>query len=251
MNDCLVKKYKAVVNNDNLVKLYEVKFHVKNTNTTNILAFGVKGANSLTATIIGNGYFYDGDIDNPTVIGKTMTGADLSGYRLSTGEYDVVIKSKYDITAMTLSCTGDGVTTNFDLSMLEYSNNSESFILRNCGISGKAENLTALSESAYNFLSGLNIVGDVKYLAQVTLIDSTNISSVSAFLSGSIEDFVANLKSDNYSKSFETDAEQFTFNGMDSLSATITVDSGGNATVKYGTTLKGTYTKATNTWVYE
>jgi hypothetical protein len=269
--DCLVTKLKSVVDNDALVKLGELKFRVKNSITDAVVPFAVQGSSAFDAKITGDGYFYKGTISSQTnittsIIGTTNTG----GYRLSPGDYYVSIIPKYGLTSINIRADKHKdyvIQMNIDeLQYLEspillYVSTQDNSLGTHFPISG---NLANIREGSVFSLSNTDVVGTMKDMAKF-VFENRATSGVpnevpSKNISGSIEEFVENLISDNYGKTIRLittylypDAPSpITFHGQvyNSTVVDIVVDASGNAVVEKSSTVIGTYNKTSNTWTY-
>lgn len=269
--DCLVTKLKSVVDNDALVKLGELKFRVKNNITDALVPFAVQGSSAFDAKITGDGYFYKGTISSQTNITTSIIGTtDTSGYRLSPGDYYVSIIPKYGLTSINIRADKHkDYVVQMNIDELQYLESPVTLMVstqdNSIGtyfpISG---NLANVKSGSYLSLSNTDVIGTMKDMAKFDFINyhttgaSTEVPGKN--ISGSIEEFVENLISDNYSKTIRLittylypDAPSpITFHGQvyNSTTVDIVVDASGNAVVKKENVTIGTYNKTSNTWTY-
>lgn len=269
--DCLVTKLKSVVDNDALVKLGELKFRVKNNITDAIVPFAVQGSSAFDAKITGDGYFYKGTISSQTDITTSIIGTtDTSGYRLSPGDYYVSITPKYGLTSITIRADKHkDYVIEMNIDDLQY---VESPIILWVSTQDNARgthfpisgNLANIKEGSELILSNTDVVGTMKDMANFVFENYATSGTLNEVpgknISGSIEEFVENLISDNYNKTIRLvttylypDAPSpITFHGQvyNSTVVHIEIDASGNAVVKKSSDTVGTYNKASNTWTY-
>lgn len=263
-NNCLVTKLKGIVDNNNLVKLNELKFHVKNEDETEICPLYLTSSSPITIAIIGNGHMYKGTINNQTDITTKLTDVtSTQGYRLSPGEYDVSIVSKYILKKTLIgSTTTTSEPQNIYITpdLFKYIEGITTFEVSGHGVTGNTEEYANCLPSGITW-NGVKteITGDIKYLAKFNLPLKlagkiiNNEACISDKLTGNIENFVRELISANYGKTFKVGPNKVKINGNYTLTASIVVDASGNATVyndSAPSVILGTYTKATDTWTY-
>lgn len=104
MEKCLVTKLQGVVDNDNLVKLNNLRIRVVKqenpTASTQILRIKCNGG--FTAKVVGDGYLgntYEG-VESEKLKEFTTTSSSTKVIYLSNGDYYIDIESKYDLTYM-------------------------------------------------------------------------------------------------------------------------------------------------------
>jgi hypothetical protein len=280
MGNCLVTKLKGAVVNNNLEKLGEFKFYVKNNNSTTILPFAVIASSNFKVEISSPGYMYKGTIDSQTDITNSYEGSDTTGYRLSPGEYDISIISKYPITNLIINSNAiDNCLVDIDLKQLKYFTELSSIELGGKGIVGDTSDFFSYVSDYFPItlnLRNTDISGDIQNLAKLkiktntTIIGTADMNPMSSYSSinqsllyGTVESFVSSMISQNYGKNYRflsynaaiTFHNQIIINLPDNQNKgiKIVIDANGDATVHRlddASIVYGTYTKSTNTWSY-
>lgn len=258
--NCLHVKLKAVVQNDDLLKIGELRFRVVNNNTTTILPFWVASSIPIDVNIIGDGYLYEDSITDPQNVTKTLQNVTTTvGRRLSPGDYVVSISNKYALTRISLnSSTLSDCNIYFNIDDLAFSTG-----LMNMNMMGTQSkewditgNINSLPSGCDLRISYSKLTGTTaKYGTFIFYNTSTNVWP-SKYITGSLEEFISNLNSSNYNQTLAFDIyreSNITLNGQ-TLAITFfraTVDASGNAVIKdYSNNTLASYTKSTNTWTY-
>lgn len=272
MKNCLFNKLKKSVDDSNLLNLGELRFHVKNNDSTTICPFLLVSSENFKVVVSSPGYLYKGTIANPTDITSTFEGNNTSGYRLSQGEYDVSVVSKYVLTTVNVNTSSTAVV---DVNIKDFTYcNLDVLFLAGSGIIGKTSDFLNYKHLPVGNtdLRMTSLEGDISYIGKCLIMSTGKYiiglsvanplwDADSTKPTGTIEGFVENLNSGNYSKNFNFSTyHNVTFHDVLTVLLpgnpgviTVTVDASGNASVhKQGdsSTVYGTYTKATNTWVY-
>lgn len=118
MNKCLVTKLQGVVNDNNLLKIGEMRFHVKAINDSQIvsrtIAIGNDSGKTIKARVLGNtGYFLNAEGGN---IGTEIESQNI---KVPNIDFDFAVSSKYDFDYI----NGEAASfrnISFDISQLEY-----------------------------------------------------------------------------------------------------------------------------------
>lgn len=92
--DCLVTKLKGLVNDDNLLKLGDMKTTLSE-NSKVYLAWGVSKDDIVR--IIGNSYFSDSTYTNNDGTSKNVSGTSIDTYVKFSGDSDIIVPDKYDL----------------------------------------------------------------------------------------------------------------------------------------------------------
>lgn len=276
-NDCLVTKLKGVVDNPNLPKLGYIKIHINNQQTDDIFSFWCSSNSNIEVNIIGNGYLYKGDFNNRTNQTTTISGVNNTvGYRLSEGEYDVEIYSKYALDILYLGQPGGkcGMSINFDdLKYSQFSRLALQSLLDYYGnITGKLSSIQNIN--SFNFYAlGTRLEFTMREYAQINMSLISYSLSENAMLelgyfsrdtskvSGAIEDLITYAPTSNYNENIGADyrvpakfmRSTITFNGGhidNTLRAKLGANGNGQIVKEVDGTVLATYNKSTNTWIY-
>jgi hypothetical protein len=262
MKNCLFTKYNTEVENNNFPVYGELVLHVKNNDSSKQMPISIGNTAPFDAYIVGNGNFYKGTIANPTDVTTELTGiTSTNNYYLSQGEYDVHITKRYSITYIGFgyenlnSCSYE---VSFDFNNLMYSplTDIKAEVFTGTGDLDNFENLTSVGIRANE-----NIKASFAKVAEVVSIGDNQRYPALGWKDLAFENFVENANSSLYGKTIKPAQNVFlayypTMNGSVATSITTVFDVSGNATVSYylypsGTSKMATYTKATNTWVYD
>ena len=152
MNNCLVTKFKGIVNNDNLDKYGELKFKVNNTTDSWQQAW-LSGSPRVTVKTDGMNMSLSSDGSNPV---NTVTVSSTTPVYFTPGNYPVYISSKYDLSVLSTSMVIEGLDKFSSLY--------------------KLEDVTILSEDSGIVNLNKLIPGDVEF--KTIKIITTNVSFV-------------------------------------------------------------------------
>lgn len=185
---CLVTKLSGIVDNNNILKLGEFRFHVKKVDspTKATQGFYIKPASELKATIIGDGYFTDSKLQENKGVSMSVP---VSGARLyvSNGDFYVSIVSKYN---MEVFENYDDATTNISTECINKIINVDNLIysglkaltLKGVKVEGRFSNFAKIKGLINLTLTETSIIGDLDEirnstsLAAISLKGSYNIS---------------------------------------------------------------------------
>lgn len=198
MNKTLITKLKGVVNNDNILKLGEMRIRIaKVANPTDATqGFGITVNKPVTAKIIGDGYFTNKTLS--ANLGNTMnlnTGS--NGIWVSNDGVEISIIEKYSITEVTNSYPGQssgvyGENIDLDLSSFKYSTSLTGLDIHDSQISGNIGDLKNLTALTFLGLHNTQVSGDIKDLKNLTAL--TFLSLHNTQVSGDIG-YLKNLAS--------------------------------------------------------
>ena len=274
-NECLVTKLKGVVDNPNLPKLGYIKIHINNQNNSGICAFWCESTGNIEANIVGdtNAYFYKGTYSERTDQTTTISGiSSTAGYRLSEGEYDIEIYSKYALTTLVIGEDGGACGCGFNFDDLQYTQLNRLMLkglMDNQGpVTGKLSSIKNIVDVNF-YAIGTNLEFTMKEYAQInmsiiSLILSTNpmlnleyFAFDTSKVSGAIEDLITYAPSVNYGADYRISASfmktNVTFNGGhldNTLRAKIAANGDGQIVKEVDSSVLATYVKSTNTWTY-
>lgn len=174
MNKTLITKLNGVVNNDNILKLGEMRIRIaKVANPTDATqGFSITVNKPVTAKIIGDGYFTNKSLS--VNLGNTMnlnTGS--NGIWVSNDDVKISIIGKYSITEFTSSYPGQsssvyGENIGLDLSSFKYSTFLTGLDIHDSQVSGNIEDLKDLTAMSYLGLYNTQVSGDIKVLKNLT-----------------------------------------------------------------------------------
>ena len=98
--DCLVTKLKGLVNDDNLLKLGDLRASMSS-NVRVVLQWNA--TKNATVRIIGNSYFSDSTYTNNDGKSKNVSGTNIQTYVKFSGDSDIIVPDKYDLADINLS----------------------------------------------------------------------------------------------------------------------------------------------------
>lgn len=278
-NECLVTKLKGVVDNPNLPKLGYIKIHINNQNNSGICAFWCESTGNIEANIVGdtNAYFYKGTYSERTDQTTTISGISSTvGYRLSEGEYDIEIYSKYALTVLFIGEDGNpcGCGLNFDdFQYTQLNRLMLKGLLANQGpFTGKLSSIQNINSVIFYAL-GTNIEFTLREFAQINMnhigysvsenpmLDLEYFSKDISKVSGAIEDLITYAPASNYNENTGADyrvpasfmTSGVTFNGGhidNTLRAKLGANGNGQIVKEVDGTVLATYNKSTDTWTY-
>lgn len=240
-NNCLYKNLKGSVSAD-LPKYGEFKFSV-DVNSNILAPFWIESANPVTCTITGEGHFYRGTLQEPTDITTTISNVyTTAGYRISAGKSTISIISKYGITNISLG-TGDSIMSDADINLSALENNETPINKLQLAFTGIADLLPVyvdvdkinLSNLSTIYLCNIHAKGDIKNIAKALVLEQDGFCTIGLAgayqmqeLTGSIEEFVRNLKPASYGMTgIFLQANNYYFNG-ESLGYTTIIDTAAN-----------------------
>ena len=165
-------KYPSAVNNDNLLRIGEMRIHISGDNREK--PFFMAFDKNTELEIIGDGYFTD-DTYTQNLGKKTSYPANSSNYLyLSNGNYDVAILNKYAITYLS---GGKNNTASLDIDSLKYSTNITSISISGPLTTGDLSSFSGLSELTYLNISVPLITGDLSSLSGLNELTVIELSS--------------------------------------------------------------------------
>ena len=194
MGKCLITKLNGSVNNNELLRIGEMRMRIaKVENPTDATqGFGIYINKPVVLKIVDNGYFTDKTLTANK--GKTITlNVGSNGVWVSNDNIEIAILDKYSITALSVlypnqTSADYGLNKYFNLSDLKYSTALASLSAYNTQVTGdivNLKNLTALTSLSF---SNSQVTGDIANLKGLTAL--TYLSAYNTQVTGDI----ANLK---------------------------------------------------------
>ena len=190
MAKCLVTKLKGSVDNNELLRIGEMRIKVESVDsqTKDTQGFGVAFTEPTTVEIVGDGYFTDNNLTENK--GKSMVVPSLQGVIVSQAT-TVAIRNKYkllQLNAFIPSGSPYGKNKVLNIDDLKYSTSLSSLNLTNMQASGDIASLKSLTSLSTLVLRFTQVSGDISNLQNLTALTSLDVSSTN--ISGDI----ANLK---------------------------------------------------------
>ena len=190
MAKCLVTKLNGSVDNNELLRIGEMRIKVESVEspTKDTQGFGVSFTEPTTVEIVGDGYFTDNTLTENK--GKSMVVSSLKGVIVSQAT-TVAIRNKYKLNALNVfipSGTPYGKNKVLNIDDLKYSTSLISLNLTNMQASGDIGNLKNLTSLTTLYLRFTQVSGDIANFKNLTALTSLDIFVTN--LSGDI----ANLK---------------------------------------------------------
>lgn len=267
MNNCSVKQFKKEAENNSLVKIGELRIHIANSDSSEILPFFVVSSAPVDIEIIGDGYFYKGTVSSRTDQATKLENiSSTAGYRLSEGTYDVSISNKYGLTRISFGSTSPNsvsevLNRSVGLDIDDIYSQLESLALGNSdSVKSLVGDISSLPEDIELTVYNTGVKGTMTDIAKRICYSGSFMFCPGPNVSGSVEEFVENAKSTlYYSKTFTFkyrylyDNSRIRFNNVFVTEILkLVFDASGNCEVRLhsNNSLLATYTKSTNTWVY-
>ena len=190
MTKCLVTKLNGSVDNNELLRIGEMRIKVESVEspTKDTQGFGVSFAEPTTVEIIGDGYFTDNNLTENK--GKSMVVSDSQGIIVSQAT-TVAIRNKYKLLQLnTFIPSGSPYGKNKVLNIddLKYSTSLNALNLANMQASGDIASLKSLTSLSILSLRFTQVSGDISNLKNLTALTSFDIPNTN--ISGNI----SNLK---------------------------------------------------------
>nr|DAH67352.1 MAG TPA: hypothetical protein [Caudoviricetes sp.] len=185
MGKCLVTKLNGTVDNDNLLRIGEIRlFNTKLSNPTAnsqymVLTFS-KDAN---LEIVGDAYFTDTNLSTNKGKTKSCLANQNSAFYVSNNDCQIAILDKYSLIKVETNAHRVG-----DLEDLRFSKGLSAIIMKKSEQMGDIANLKNLTALTNLDLSGTQISGDIANLKNLTALTNLNLGGTQ--ISGDI----ANLK---------------------------------------------------------
>ena len=176
MGKCLITKLNGIVNNDNILKLGELRLQLLpvSSPTADTEAVTLKFSKNTSVAISGNAYFTDSALSANN--GKTVnfTGNIQQLIYLSNNDGYLSILDKYDIMILQVN----HAKTMLDLDLLKFTNKLEILV---CKASGNISKLGNFKNISTIQIKGDELYGDIKSLnddtnLEILEIDSLNIT---------------------------------------------------------------------------
>lgn len=181
--NCLVTTYKAIVDNNELLRLGEMKIsvsRVENTNaSTNSMVLGFDKPTDIEIT--GDGYFTDANYSaNKGKIFRAVAG--VNNIYFSNGDYNISIMDKYSLTSFDTSVFKGATSKNkaVDISSFAYCYKLTSLIYLDSNLTGDIDALSGLTSlTILNLRDCSNLTGDIAALSGLTSLTDMVISEKS------------------------------------------------------------------------
>lgn len=210
MGKCLITKLNGIVNNDNILKLGELKLQLLpvSSPTANTEAITLKFSKNTSVAISGDAYFTNSGLSSNN--GKTIDFAENDAQLLYVSNNDgyLSIPDKYSITTL----QADYSKIMLDLDLLKFSNKLENLVCKASGdisILGNFKNISTIqikNDELYGDIKSLKDAVNLGILEIVSLNITGDISSLSklnkckriilngAVLTGDLSDLPINCK---------------------------------------------------------
>ena len=170
MNKCLVTKLNEAVDNNELLRIGELRFSIKEINnpTSSTQSFSLSVDNPVTLEIIGDGYFTDSSLSKNN--GKTIKSYNGETVYVSNSNVQVAVLGKYNIT--NILKTNEWTNKFIDIEMLTYCLNLGTLKFPiNAKTTGDISCLAKLTELQFLHLYNTNIYGDISSLKDLVSLE--------------------------------------------------------------------------------
>lgn len=194
MNKCLVTKLNGSCNNQELLRIGEMRVHFAKSESPTASTQGKTFAfvKDAELEIIGDAYFTDKTLSENKGKKITVPANSEAGFFVSNNDCDIAMLDKYSLSkihswAANIPSYSNNIS--FTIDDLKYSNTLTSINMSNANATGdiaSLKNLTALEIINFN---AKNITGDIANLNKLTALKSINLRN-----SASITGDIANLK---------------------------------------------------------
>lgn len=179
MAKCLVTKLKGSVDNNELLRIGEMRIKVESVEspTKDTQGFGVFFTEPTTVEIVGDGYFTDNNLTENK--GKSMVVSSLQGVIVSQAT-TVAIRNKYKLLQLHVfipSGSPYGKNKVLNIDDLKYSTSLNSLNLSNMQASGDIASLKSLTSLSNLVLRFTQVSGDISNLQNLTALTSLDISN--------------------------------------------------------------------------
>ena len=186
MNKCLVTKLNGSIDNNELLRIGEMRIKVESVDspTKDTQGFGVAFAEPTTVEIVGDGYFTDNNLTENK--GKSMVVSSLQGVIVSQAT-TVAIRNKYKLLQLHVfipSGNPYGENKVLNIEDLKYSTSLNSLNLSRMKASGDIANLKSLTSLSNLVLTYTQVSGDITNFQNLTALTSLDISNTN--ISGDI-----------------------------------------------------------------
>ena len=185
MGKCLVTKLNGTVDNDNLLRIGEIRlFNTKLSNpTTNSQYMALTFSKDANLEIVGDAYFTDANLSTNKGKTKSFLANQNSAFYVSNNDCQIAILDKYSLIKVETNAHRVG-----DLEDLRFSKGLSAIILKNSEQMGDIANLKNLTALTNLDLYRTQVSGDIANLKNLTAL--TNLDLYRTQVSGDI----ANLK---------------------------------------------------------
>lgn len=188
MAKCLVTKLNGSVDNNELLRLGEMRIKVESVEspTKDTQGFGVSFAEPTTVEIVGDGYFTDNTLTENK--GKSMVVSSSQGVIVNQAT-TVAIRNKYKLTSLNVfipSGNPYGKNKVLNIDDLKYSTSLISLNLSETQVSGNIANLKNLVALRTLMLTKNKVAGDIANLKSLTSL--TALSLYNTHVNGNIAD---------------------------------------------------------------
>ena len=178
MTKCLVTKLNGSVDNNELLRIGEMRIKVEGvvSPTKNTQGFTLSFIEPTTVEIVGDGYFTDSTLTENK--GKSIN-IESRGEIFVNQATTVAIRNKYKLATIGMlvtSGTAYGENKVMNLDGLKYSSALTSLDLSKVQLTGDIANLKDLTALTSLNLNGTNVTGDIANLKGLTALTSLNIS---------------------------------------------------------------------------
>ena len=179
MANCLVTKLNGSVDNNELLRVGEMRVKVESVEspTKDTQGFGVAFTEPTTVEIVGDGYFTDSTLTENK--GKSMVVSSLLGVIVSQAT-TVSIRNKYKLRSLHVFIPsgnpyGENKVLNID--DLKYSTSLSSLNLSKMKASGNIDNLKNLTSLNFLYVRFTQVSGDIASLKNLTALTSLDVSN--------------------------------------------------------------------------
>lgn len=181
MNKCLITKLNGSVTNDELLKIGEIRIHVKSCPSPSDKTQGIaiSSIKETTLTIVGDGYFTDNTLSENKGKIYNLPAHTLTDIFVSNGDFDISISDKYSLDILSLkSSVSDSLPDYhyFDIENLCYSKEIMELNFSGNSVSGNIDTLASLTRVTKIHIEDSPIFGNVSFLK-----DMVNLKEVKLY----------------------------------------------------------------------
>jgi hypothetical protein len=183
MGKCLVTKLNGTVDNDNLLRIGEIRlFNTKLSNPTgNSQYMSLTFSKDANLEIVGDAYFTDANLSENKGKTKSCSANQNSDFYVSNNDCQIAILDKYSLIKIETNAHRVG-----DLEDLRFSKGLSFISANGSGQTGDISNLKNLTALTTLSLSSTQVSGDISNLKNLTALTILSLSSKKTALTGDI-----------------------------------------------------------------
>lgn len=184
MEKCLVTKLNGVVNNNNLLKIGEMRIHISKVDSPTAETQGLcfHATNQCVLTIIGDGYFTDSTLSENKGQTLVIDVIERKDIYVSNGDFDISIGNKYFLKEILFATFGiavpnTAVNKSISIDDIKYSTELTKLRISAINTTGDCTSLNNLSKLTELKVRNSSIYGDLSVLKDKTALEFIQVSN--------------------------------------------------------------------------